>query len=82
MFMNIGKWKGIRITFFCVETDRYSLYGADIVHRALLVKIRQRDMSGLFVDIDRRDRCGNLLNQRKTVLLINLIGTVDKLFQR
>ena len=24
----------------------------------------------------------NLLNQRKTVLLINLIGTVDKLFQR
>ena len=39
-------------------------------------------MSGLFVDIDRRDRCGNLLNQRKTVLLINLIGTVDKLFQR
>ena len=82
MFMNIGKRKSIRVTFFCVETDWYSLYGADIVHRALLIKISQRDMSGLFVDIDRRDRCGNLLNQRQTVLLINFIGTVDKLFQR
>lgn len=42
--MNIGKSKGIRRTFLGVKADGKPLYHANIVNRAFLVKIGQRNV--------------------------------------
>ena len=80
MRMDIGKRKGVCMTFFGIKTDRNPLYGTDIVYRTLLVKIGKGNVSGCLVDIDRCDRCRYFLDQGKSVFGIFFIGPVDKFF--
>ena len=67
MLMNILKREGVNRTFLGVKADGNPLHRADVVHRALLVEIGERDMMAVLVDIDRGNGRGHLLDQRQPV---------------
>ena len=51
--------------FLRVKADGNPLHGADIIDRALLVKISLRDVLGLAVKRERNNRRRNFLNNRE-----------------
>lgn len=73
MRVDICKWKCADSALFCIETDRNSLNGSDIVDRTLLVKVCECDVTRGFIDVDRRDRRRNLLNQRQMLFTVKII---------
>lgn len=73
MFMDILQGKGFDRTFLCIKADRDALNGSDVIHRTLLIKISQRDVTGRFVDRYGRDRCRDLLDQRQLFLPVGII---------
>ena len=76
--MDVLQTEGIRLAFLGIKADRNPLHGADIVNGALLVKVCQRDVPGFLIEIDRRDRCRNLLDQRQMFFLLLFIGPVEQ----
>ena len=81
MFVDVLERKGFDGTFLCVEADRDSLHGPDIVDRTFLVEVRQRDMAAGFIDADRGDRGWDFLDQGQLLLAINLIAVNDHVLQ-
>ena len=81
MGMNIGQRKGIRAAFFCIEAYRDPLYCSDIIHRTLLFKICQCDVTVIFIHTDRCDRCGNFLDQCQSFFPVLFIGPVYQFLQ-
>ena len=81
MRMDILQRKGIAVTFLGIKADRNSLNRSDIIHRALLFKISQCDMTVLFINFNRRNRSRHLLDQSQPLLPIFFIGPVHKLLQ-
>ena len=65
--MDILKRKGVCVTFFCVKTDRNPLHCANVIDGTLLVKIRQRNMSGCLVNINGSDWSRDFLDQSQSV---------------
>ena len=82
VFMDVRQGKCVCRAFLCVEADRDALHHAQVVDRALLVKIGQSDMARLFLNVDGRDRRRNLLNQGKPLFPIVFNCLVDQLLQR
>ena len=81
VFMDIGQGKRIHGAFFGVETYRQPLNSTDIVNGTLLVKIGECDMPLVLVDLNRRDRRRDLLNERKACFLIFVICPVNQFRQ-
>ena len=67
--------------FLCIKTHRNSLDYANVVHRALLVKVSQSDMPAGLVNLNWGDRGGNLLDQRQPLFPVAVIGVIDQIFQ-
>ena len=61
--VDILEWERTHRAFLRVKADRNPLNRTDIVDRTFHVEVRQRDMTASFVDLDRRDRVGDLLDQ-------------------
>ena len=61
--MYVLQWKCIGISLFCIKADWNSLYGTDVIHRTDLVKICQCDMTPFLIDLHRRDRRRDFLDQ-------------------
>ena len=80
--MDILQGESIRGTFFCIEAYGNSLYCADVIYRALLVKIGKSNMAVLFINFNWRDGGRDFLYQRQSFLKILLIGAVNQIFQR
>ena len=78
--MNILEGKGIAVAFLGIKAHRKPLDSSDIIHSTFLLKISQRNMPVLFVDLNRSDGGGHLLNQCKPLLPVFFIGPVYKLF--
>ena len=55
MLMYILKRESVCVAFFCVKTDRDPLHCANVIDGTLLVKIRQRNMSGCLININGSD---------------------------
>ena len=56
MLMYILQRECIRPALFRIKADWDTLYGPDIIYRTFLVKIGQRNVPGLFVYFNRRNR--------------------------
>ena len=67
MLMDILKRKGVCVTFFCVKTDRDPLHCANVIDGTLLIKIRQRNMSGCLININGSDWSRDFLDQSQSV---------------
>lgn len=73
MRMDILESKRVCRTLLGVKADGNALHAADIVHRAFLVKIRQRDVAVFLINFDGGDRRRYLLDQRKPFFQISLV---------
>ena len=82
MGVDILQAEGRPSAFLGVKADGDPLDDTDIIHGAFLIKISECDMSCLAVDLHRRDRRGDLLDQRKPGLPVFLIGAVDQVLQQ
>ena len=77
MRVDILQGKCLLSAFLGVKTYRDALDHAYIVYSALLIKISQRNMLVLTVDLHRGDRCRHLLNKSKILFFVFFIGPVD-----
>ena len=82
MRVDILEWERTHRAFLRVKADRNPLNRTDIVDRTFHVEVRQRDMTALFVDLDRRDRGRDLLDQSQLLFPVAVIGPVEQIFQR
>ena len=67
MLMYILKRESVCVAFFCVKTDRDPLHCANVIDGTLLVKIRQRNMSGCLININGSDWSRDFLDQSQSV---------------
>ena len=67
MLMYILKWEGVCVTLLCVKTDRNPLHRANVIDGTLLIKIRQRNMSGCLININGSDWSRDFLDQSQSV---------------
>ncbi len=79
--MDVCKRKGVFGALLGIETYRDPLYGADIIDGTFLVKISKGDLMASLVDVDRCDRCRDLLDQCQMIFKIFFICPVDEVFQ-
>ena len=78
MFMDILQRKSVSVTFLCIKTDRNTLNSANVVDGTLLLKVRQRDVTGFFINIDGCNWSRDFLNQSKSMFQIFFVGSVDE----
>lgn len=76
--MDVLQGKKVAVTFLGVKADRNPLYYPDIIDGTFFVKICQSNVSGILINVDRRDGCRYFLNQTKITILVNIICAVDK----
>ena len=81
MGVDVLKSKGLRGALLGVEADRNPLDRPDVVYGTLLLKIGQRDMTMLLVDLDGSDRGRHFLNQRQPLFPVHFICPVDEVLK-
>lgn len=79
--MHVLQAESVSLRLLRVETDGNPLHGPYIIDRTFLVKICKRDVSRFLIDVDRRDRRRNLLDQGKFFFSVLFICPVDKILQ-
>ena len=77
--MDIMKRKGQNRAFLCVKAYRDPLHDADIIHRTLLVKVRQRNMAAGLVDPGGRSTSSTTLNQSNQRSQIDGLALSDRI---
>ena len=68
------------MAFLGIKADRNALNHSDIIDGAALVKISQRNVTCCFINLNRFDGCGDLLDQCQMFFPVFLIGKIDDLF--
>ena len=81
MRMDVLKRESLLSAFLGVKTDRDPLYHAYIVNGTLLVKVGERDMPALAIDLHRRDRRRDFLDERQLLVFVFFICAVDLILE-
>ena len=77
MLMYILKRESVCVAFFCVKTDRDPLHCANVIDGTLLIKIRQRNMSGCLININGSDWSRDFLDQSPFSKYFSLVRLIN-----
>ena len=80
--MNVLQRKGRGFYLLCVKANRISLYNTDVVNGTFLFKIRKCNVPALLIQLNRRDRRRNFLNQTQILFFIGFVRPIDFFFQK
>ena len=79
--MDILKGKCLYRAFLGIKTHRNPLYGPDIIHGTLLVKIGQGDVAAGLVNFNGGDGSRYLLYQSQLLFPLQIVGMVNQIFK-